>query len=148
MKVRWGKAKCLSRVIVLLESRYVSSREGWEGDQMSLRAFCKSISVIGKGQQLFLRGTGLPEVSEEYRYSCCGSQRMPPIGGSWVSAGERGRKDHPPQPGYQLSGCKWDGWSRRSHTLKLLGNCCWNPVCIWLLLFIFIHTSPHTDFSP
>lgn len=63
----------MSRVVVMLESRYIPSREGREGGQTLFRALLKSSSAVGEGQQLLLRDrvlvagagvTGLQELSQ------------------------------------------------------------------------------------
>lgn len=50
---------CLLRVVVRLKTIYISSREGLKGDQTAFRAFLKSVSAAGEGQQLLQRGRDL-----------------------------------------------------------------------------------------
>lgn len=107
----------------MLESRYISSREGLEGESTSFRAFLKSASAVGEGQQLLLRGTIL---AEEWGSQGCG----------------RYHRDL-----HLFSDCDWDGaggltpqnhWGTASGNLSLFG--------ISVTDLYLIHTFLHADF--
>lgn len=116
------KQRCFSRVIAVLESRYVSRRKGLEGDQMSFGAFPRPASTVGAGQQVFLRG----KVLTEGFAGCGGYQRdLKESEDSHI-----GRREW--APAAQASALTLQvEQRRRAHTPKLPGNCYWKLVFIW-----------------
>lgn len=144
------KQTCLSSVVVMLGSRYIASRERLEGDQASFRAFLKSVSAVGEGQQLLLRGTvltaGLSQGCRRYHRDL--QEPENDTNRSWVRAGEWGSMDHLPQFERLSPDCDWAGAGGLmfcNHRGTVAGSL--SLFGIPVIVLYLICTSPHADFS-